>query len=50
MYDENTVLRRLQLHFVHYDYDICLLMLLKHIAIYDSSTKAKKSDVMIPVN
>ena len=41
MYDENTVLRRLQLHFVHYDYDICLLTLLKHIVIYDSLTNRR---------
>ena len=46
MYDANRVLHRLYLYTVHCDYDICLLMLLKCIAIYYSSTRSKKSDTM----
>jgi len=34
---------------VHHDYDICLLKLLKCIAVYDSLTKSKKSATMKPI-
>ena len=33
MYDANRLLRRLRLYNVRYDYDACLLTLLKRIAI-----------------
>jgi len=48
MYDANRVLRRLRLCTVRYDHDICLLMLLKCIAICDSLTKSKKWATMMP--
>ena len=44
MYHANTVLRRLYAGTLYLYDDICLLMLLKCIAIYgDSSIKSKKS-------
>ena len=48
MYDGNRVLRRLRLYIVRYDYDICLLTVLKCIASYDSLTKSNKSTIMMP--
>jgi len=36
MHDANRVLRRLRLLIVHCDYDICLVVLLKCIAIHSS--------------
>jgi len=48
MYDANKVLRHLCVHIVHYHYDICLLMLLKCIANYDSLAESKKSATLMP--
>ena len=41
MHDGNRVLCRLHLYIIRYDYDICLLMFLKCIAIYESLTESK---------